>query len=338
MLVARHRGGREVDARSDLRAREPPRLDESPRGVSPDPASVIGIDYAHHPPQVCAINRYAIAPDRRHRTARRHGPSRTRTPRPRVCAGCWLARAVALLATCMAPTSRSRSRSAAMRPVSITHEPTNTSSPAPTRPRQIASGKKSGADRTALGPGSRCAPRAARRCPPCADARSTARAAWSRLPARRPTKSRRRARRTRAPSAPRDRGPACKPRTGRLRRSAARTSVVVGAREGDGEAEPPDSSDHRLVRRAARGRCVRARTVPQAARIASARPSRGTPRRAESLAPGPQRATRTRSRRTSVTRPVDRHAPPRAASRSSQARSHRRHSSADRRQCSWWCA
>jgi cysteinyl-tRNA synthetase len=40
-------------------------------------------------------------------------------------------------------------------------------------------------------------------------------------------------------------------------------------------------------------------------------------------------------RRTSVTRHVDRHAPSRAASRSSQARSHRRHSSADRRQCSW---
>jgi hypothetical protein len=42
----------------------------------------------------------------------------------------------------------------------------------------------------------------------------------------------------------------------------------------------------------------------------------------------------TRSR-TSVTCQVDRHAPPSAASRSSQARSHRRHSSADRRQCSW---
>ena len=39
--------------------------------------------------------------------------------------------------------------------------------------------------------------------------------------------------------------------------------------------------------------------------------------------------------RTSVTRQVDRHAPPSAARRSSQARSHRRHSSADRRQCSW---
>ena len=43
----------------------------------------------------------------------------------------------------------------------------------------------------------------------------------------------------------------------------------------------------------------------------------------------------THSRRTSVTRQVDRHAPPTAASRSAQARSHRRHSSADRRQCSW---
>jgi hypothetical protein len=31
----------------------------------------------------------------------------------------------------------------------------------------------------------------------------------------------------------------------------------------------------------------------------------------------------------------DPHAPPSAARRSSQARSHRRHSSADRRQCSW---
>jgi hypothetical protein len=41
------------------------------------------------------------------------------------------------------------------------------------------------------------------------------------------------------------------------------------------------------------------------------------------------------SRRKSVMRQVDRRAPPRAASRSSQARSHRRHSSADRRQCSW---
>ena len=129
--------------------------------------------------------------------------------------------------------------------------------------------ERSGVDRTALGPGSKRAPRAARRCPPCADARSTARAAWTRPPARRRTRSRRRARRPRAPSAPRDRGSAW---------------------------------------------------------------------RAESLAPGPQRATGTPSRRTSVTRQVGRHAPPSAASRSSQARSHRRHSSADRRQCSWCCA
>jgi hypothetical protein len=47
------------------------------------------------------------------------------------------------------------------------------------------------------------------------------------------------------------------------------------------------------------------------------------------------RAGHDAGRRMSVTRQVGPHAPPSAARRSSQARSHRRHSSADRRQCSW---
>lgn len=287
MLVARHQGG--TGGRYAQRPAGPRALDSTSQGRhrrEPGPASVIGIDYAHHPPQVCAINRYAIAPGRRHRTARRHGHSRTRTPRPRGCAGCWPARAIALLATRMAPTSRSRSRSAARRLVSITHEPTNTSSPAPTRPRQIASGTRSPAlteRHSDLGVGALherlagvlLAPRHdrlrelhGRGCPPADRRRAGGELG---VLGRRALLEIEGLHVRREPDG--------------CVAARARTSVVVGARDGDGGPEPPDSSDHRLVRRAACGRCVRARTVPQAARIASARPSRGTPRRAESLAP-----------------------------------------------------
>jgi hypothetical protein len=67
-------------------------------------------------------------------------------------------------------------------------------------------------------------------------------------------------------------------------------------------------------------------------RIASVRPY-GGPR--ETRVSGARSPARDAGRRTSVTRQVNPQALPSAARRSSQARSHRRHSSADRRQCSW---
>jgi hypothetical protein len=81
-------------------------------------------------------------------------------------------------------------------------------------------------------------------------------------------------------------------------------------------------------------RCVHARTVLRAVQDRVRDALAADPGSSESRALGPQRATRP-GRRTSVMCQVDRHALPSAASRSSQARSQRRHSSADRRQCSW---
>ena len=77
-----------------------------------------------------------------------------------------------------------------------------------------------------------------------------------------------------------------------------------------------------------RKRCRRQR------RIASVGPSGGPRETRVSGCPVPS-AGHDAGRRTSVTRQADPHTPPSAARRSSQARSHRRHSSADRRQCSW---
>ena len=116
-------------------------------------------------------------------------------------------------------------------------------------------------------------------------------------------------------------------------RRAPRHGPAAAAAAGCARSGPRRARHHGLTDQAGL-RCVHARTVRRAAqdRVRDALAADlGSP---ESRAPGPQGGTPP-GRRTSATCQVDRHAPPSAASRSSQERSHRRHSSADRRQCSW---